>query len=134
MAQQLRALYAHAEDSCSAPKIHLVSQSSVTPVLGNMTPSSGLYGYQAYMWYTYMHVDTHRCTLELIFDLLLIYHLGKRHFDLYLYQNKNKTKNPPKLKKPKPKKPNQTKPNQTKTKQKPWNLTIYVSNLSYYSF
>ena len=41
---------------------HGSSQVSVTPVPGDLIPSSGLHGHQAHTWCTYIHVDrTHIC-------------------------------------------------------------------------
>lgn len=44
---------------------HGSPQPSITPVPGDLTPSSGVLGHQAHKWYTDTHVDkTHTCIKE----------------------------------------------------------------------
>jgi hypothetical protein len=52
MAQRLRVPAVLAEALSSAPRTHMAIHNSVTPVLGDLTPSSSLHSYQVC---TYMH-------------------------------------------------------------------------------
>lgn len=54
-AQQLRTLSALSDDLGSIPSIHWWLTTVYTPVPRNLTPSFGLQGHQAYMWYTDMY-------------------------------------------------------------------------------
>ena len=50
-----------AVDSGSLPSSHMI-QSSVTPILQDPTPFSGLHRHQAHVWYTYIHSSKHPYT------------------------------------------------------------------------
>lgn len=53
-----------AEDPGSTPSIHMVADMSVTPVPGNLWPSSDLPRHQVCRWYTHIHAGQKIHTLK----------------------------------------------------------------------
>lgn len=68
--QQLRALIALPEDPRSPSSTHMPAQPSVTPVPGNLLPSSGFSEYQSCTWNTYIEEQntyTHKIKAIILF-------------------------------------------------------------------